>query len=189
MYSSQSRNDTARPLAPTIATTTERRLVSARSMLTIKPQESIRKSSMEPAGSPTSPRNAPSGPGAVHTCALELDLPNPTVDRRHQLWRRAEFRPRQCGESEFRDTTFGGCIVRVARAITRRTLLRCHPGDGVREVRGGAHVNVCFVLASAARLHQRALRTVVPSPGSGVRPLRFPSSTGVLLYSSSPTGR
>ena len=99
---------------------------------------------MEPAGSPTSPRNAPSGPGAVHTCALELDLPNPTVDRRHQLWRRAEFRPRQCGESEFRDTTFGGCIVRVARAITRRTLLRRHPGDVVREV-GEGHT-LTFVL-------------------------------------------
>src|SRR6266404_7892312 len=43
-YSSHSRNDTATPLTTTIAPTTERGLISACSMLTIKSQKSIRKS-------------------------------------------------------------------------------------------------------------------------------------------------
>src|SRR5260370_6454945 len=43
-YSSHSRNDTARPLATTIAPTTGRGLISACSMLTIKSQKSVRKS-------------------------------------------------------------------------------------------------------------------------------------------------
>src|ERR1700680_3961923 len=42
-YSSHSRNDTARPLATTIAPTTGRGLIPACSMLTIKSQKSIRK--------------------------------------------------------------------------------------------------------------------------------------------------
>src|ERR1700676_4667004 len=47
-YSSQSRNDTARPLTTTIAPTTGRGLISACSMLTIKSQKSIPKSSQCP---------------------------------------------------------------------------------------------------------------------------------------------
>src|SRR5580693_451861 len=44
MYSSHSRNDTARPLTTTIAPTTGRGLISAWSMLTIKSQKSVQKS-------------------------------------------------------------------------------------------------------------------------------------------------
>ncbi len=52
------RNDTARPLTTTIAPTTGRGLISACSMLTIKSQESIRKS--DPVG--TAVTSLPSGP-------------------------------------------------------------------------------------------------------------------------------